>query len=89
MSGNKSGEAKKHSRASEAAMKDADRHAAGTNDAVPAAESGTRAHSEAAHLEARGNVHAHTKPEGDIRQVEVKEESNRVVGRAGEVHRGE
>ena len=77
---------KKLSKASEAAMHEADRKATGSKDAVPAAENGFPSHSEAAHL---GTAHAHTKPSGDMRQIELKEGSNRKVSRAGEVNRGE
>ena len=74
----------KSSKASEEAMKDADRHNAGQNDAVPAAESGSHAHSEAAHLQ---GGKAHTKAVGDLRELENKEESTRENGRATESYR--
>lgn len=63
------------------AMKDNDRHSAGTNDAVPGGE---HAHS---HAEHEGGPKAHTKAVGDQRAIENKEESVRESGRATESYR--
>ena len=69
--------AKTNSRSNETAMKDMDRHASGETSAMPIA--GTR----------NRTVRAHTKPVGDMRQVEMKEESNRKVSRADQMHGGD
>ena len=74
----------KHSKSSEEAMKDADRHATGANDAIPGAESGSHDRSEAAHLH---GAKPHTKAAGDLRTLENKEESTRDNGRATETYR--
>ena len=74
----------KHSQASEAAMKDNDRHSGGTNDAIPGADAGSHARSEAAHLE---GDKAHTKAAGDQRALVDKEETTRRAGRAVETYR--
>ena len=66
------------------AMKEADRHAAGSTDAVPGDDK-AHAHSVAAHL--HGDK-AHTKAVGDQRALADKEESNREDGRATETYRG-
>ena len=63
------------------AMKENDGHTAGTNDAVPG---GAHAHSPAAH---EGGPKSHTKPVGDMRDIENKEESVRESGRATETYR--
>lgn len=60
---------KTRSRASEMAMKDMDRHALGEKSSVPVA--GIR----------NETKRAHTKPVGDLRNVEMKEESNRRISR--------
>ena len=75
-----------HSKASEEAMKDADRHATegDATSAVPGAEHGSRSRSEAAHLD---GAKAHTKAVGDLRAVENKEENTRDNGRATETYR--
>ena len=65
------------------AMKENDRRAAGSTDAVPG-EDTEHAHSAAAHLH---GAKAHTKPVGDLRAIENKEESNRDNGRATETYR--
>ncbi len=63
------------------AMKENDRHSTGTSDAVPG---GAHAHSPAAH---ESGPSAHTKPVGDMRDIENKEESVRESGRATESYR--
>lgn len=63
------------------AMKEADQHSAGHDDAVPG---GTHAHSPAAH---ENGPKAHTKPTGDQRAIADKEESTRESGRATESYR--
>lgn len=63
------------------AMKENDQHSAGTNDAVPG---GAHAHSPAAH---ESGPQSHTKPVGDMRDIENKEESVRESGRATESYR--
>jgi hypothetical protein len=68
--------AKTNSRSNEMAMKDMDRHASGQSSEVPIAEGRDQ------------NMHAHTKPVGDLRKVEMKEESNRKVSRADQLHGG-
>ncbi len=65
------------------AMKENDRRAAGSTDAVPGADS-EHAHSVAAHL---GGEKAHTKAVGDQRALADKEESTRDNGRATETYR--
>ena len=60
---------KMHSKANETAMKDMDRHAAGEKGSMPV--TGTR----------NQTMRAHTKPVGDLRNVEMKEESNRRISR--------
>lgn len=60
---------KMRSRANEMAMKDMDRHAAGEKGNMPIPGMRNEA------------VRAHTKPVGDLRQVEMKEESNRRISR--------
>ena len=75
----------KHSKDSEEAMHEADRHNAGIDEAVPA---GAHGHSSAAHLRG-GTEKEHTMPVGDRGKIEEKEESNREAGRAGETHRGQ
>lgn len=74
----------KTSKASEEAMKDVDQHASGTHDAVPVAEQGSHARSEAAHLH---GAKPHSKAEGELRALENKEESTRKDGRATETYR--
>jgi hypothetical protein len=60
---------KTRSKANETAMKDMDRHAVGEKSSIPIA--GTRSQT----------TRAHTKPVGDLRSVEMKEESNRRISR--------
>ena len=60
---------KTRSKANEMAMKDMDRHALGEKSSVPVP--GTRNQTKP----------AHTKPVGDLRNVEMKEESNRRISR--------
>ena len=60
---------KTRSKADEMAMKDMDRHALGEKSSVPVP--GTRNQTKP----------AHTKPVGDLRNVEMKEESNRRISR--------
>lgn len=60
---------KTHSRADEMAMKDMDRHATGEKSSVPIGGARNQA------------MRAHTKPVGDLRNVEMKEESNRRISR--------
>ena len=60
---------KTRSKADEMAMKDMDRHALGEKSSVPVP--GTRNQTKP----------AHTKPVGDLRSVEMKEESNRRISR--------
>jgi hypothetical protein len=67
---------KAHSKANETAMKDMDRHALGEESSLPLAE----AHDQA--------MHEHTKPVGDLRSVEMKEESNRRISRVDQSHVG-
>jgi hypothetical protein len=66
----------KHSKANEEAMKDVDRHAEGEESSVPLSGS----------LEK--TAHAHTKPVGDQREIELKEEANRKISRADQLHGG-
>jgi hypothetical protein len=68
--------AKTNSRSNEMAMKDMDRHTAGEPSGMPMA--GTRSQT----------MRAHTKPVGDMRKVEMKEESNRKVSRADQMRGG-
>ena len=68
--------AKRNSRANETAMKDMDRHATGEPSGMPMP--GIRSQ----------NMRAHTKPVGDMRQVEMKEESNRRISRADQLRSG-
>lgn len=63
----------KNSRSNETAMKDMDRHASGETSAMPLTGIRNKA------------VRAHTKPVGDMRQVEMKEETNRKVSRADQM----
>jgi hypothetical protein len=63
-------------RADEVAMKDMDRHAAGEKSSVPIGGSRNQA------------TRAHTKPVGDLRNVEMKEESNRRISRMDQSHVG-
>jgi len=67
---------KTHSRANEMAMKDMDRHATGEKSNMPI--TGMRSQSS----------RAHTKPVGDLRHVEMKEESNRRISRMDQSHVG-
>jgi hypothetical protein len=67
---------KRRSRASEMAMKDMDRHATGEKSSVPIGGSKNQA------------TRAHTKPVGDLRNVEMKEESNRRISRVDQSHVG-
>jgi len=67
---------KTHNRANEMAMKDMDRHAAGEKSNMPMA--GMRSPA----------MRAHTKPVGDLRNVEMKEESNRRISRADQARSG-
>ena len=67
---------KTRSKANEMAMKDMDRHAAGEKGSMPMA--GTR----------NQTTRAHTKPVGDLRSVEMKEESNRRISRLDQSHVG-
>jgi hypothetical protein len=57
-------------------MKDMDRHAAGEKGSMPM--TGTQ----------NQTVHAHTKPVGDLRNVEMKEESNRRISRMDQSRAG-
>ena len=66
----------KNSRSNETAMKDMDRHASGETSAMPLTEVRHQ------------SMRAHTKPVGDMRQVEMKEESNRKVSRADQMRGG-
>jgi len=68
--------AKRRSRADEMAMKDMDRHAAGEKSNIPIAGSRSQ------------TARAHTKPVGDLRNVEMKEESNRRISRVDQSHVG-
>lgn len=68
--------AKTRSKASEMAMKDMDRHALGEKSSVPVAGGRNQA------------VRAHTKPVGDLRSVEMKEESNRRISRLDQSRAG-
>ena len=61
--------AKTRSKANEMAMKDMDRHAAGEKSNLPITGTQDR------------TIRAHTKPVGDLRSVEMKEESNRRISR--------
>ena len=61
--------AKTRSKANEMAMKDMDRHAAGEKSNLPI--TGVQDQT----------IRAHTKPVGDLRSVEMKEESNRRISR--------
>lgn len=67
---------KTRSRANEMAMKDADRHAAGEKSNLPMSAMRSQA------------MRAHTKPVGDLRSVEMKEESNRRISRMDQSHVG-
>lgn len=67
---------KTHNRANEMAMKDMDRHAAGEKSNMPMGGSRNQ------------NMRAHTKPVGDLRNVEMKEESNRRISRQDQSHAG-
>ena len=67
---------KMRSKASEMAMKDMDRHAAGEKSNMPVG--GMRSQT----------MRAHTKPVGDLRSVEMKEESNRRISRADQLRSG-
>jgi len=67
--------AKTNSRSNEMAMKDMDRYASGQPAGMP---SGTRHES----------MRAHTKPVGDMRKLEMKEESNRKISRADQMRGG-
>ena len=60
---------KPRSKANEVAMKDMDRHALGEKSNLPV--TGTR----------EQTARAHAKPVGDLRNVEMKEESNRRISR--------
>jgi hypothetical protein len=60
---------KTRSKANETAMKDMDRHALGEKSNVPLTGTGNE------------TTRAHTKPVGDLRSVEMKEESNRRISR--------
>jgi hypothetical protein len=64
------------SKANEMAMKDMDRHAAGEKSNMPMADARNQATRE------------HTKPVGDLRSVEMKEESNRRISRMDQSHVG-
>ena len=66
----------KNSRSNEMAMKDMDRHASGEVSGMPM--TGTRTET----------ARAHTKPVGDMRKVEMKEESNRRISRADQMRGG-
>ena len=65
------------------AMKENDRKAAGSTDAVPG-DDNAHAHSVAAHLQ---GDKAHTKAVGDQRALVDKEETNREAARATETYR--
>lgn len=67
---------KTRSKADEMAMKDMDRHAVGEKSNMPI--TGTR----------NQTMRAHTKPVGDLRNVEMKEESNRRISRMDQSHVG-
>ncbi len=67
---------KTRSKANEMAMKDMDRHAVGEKSNMPVA--GMRSQT----------ARAHTKPVGDLRSVEMKEESNRRISRLDQSHVG-
>jgi hypothetical protein len=67
---------KMRSKANETAMKDMDRHAVGEKSNLPMA--GTRNQA----------ARAHTKPVGDLRSVEMKEESNRRISRLDQSRAG-
>jgi hypothetical protein len=67
---------KRHSKADETAMKDMDRHAAGEVSNLPMTGMQNQA------------KRAHTKPVGDLRSVEMKEESNRRISRTDQSHVG-
>jgi hypothetical protein len=68
--------AKRRSKADEMAMKDMDRHAAGEKSSIPIAGAQSQ------------TARAHTKPVGDLRNVEMKEESNRRISRVDQSHVG-
>jgi hypothetical protein len=57
-------------------MKDMDRHASGETSSMPVAGARSQA------------MRAHTKPVGDLRKVEMKEESNRRISRADQMRGG-
>lgn len=85
---------KKHGDEREYAMKDADRHIAGTSsletspDTIPMPENGGHEKSHAAHL--GGPVHDHTKPQRSLRQGTSGSELREppiVVQRVGKQHR--
>ena len=67
---------KRRSKADEMAMKDMDRHATGEKSNVPMPGMQSQA------------TRAHTKPVGDLRSVEMKEESNRRISRLDQSHAG-
>ena len=60
---------KPRSKANEMAMKDMDRHALGEKSNLPVTSARDQ------------TMRAHTKPVGDLRNVEMKEESNRRISR--------
>lgn len=67
---------KSHNRSNQAAMKDMDRHASGEMNSMPMQGDRNQA------------MRAHTKPAGDLRKVEMKEESNRRISRMDQSHVG-
>ena len=87
---------KKHGDVLDRAMQDADRQATEGNgksggvqrDSIPMPEQGSHEKSHAAHL--GGNVHDHTKPEGNLRHGAAPgelREPPQEVGRIGKEHR--
>jgi hypothetical protein len=68
--------AKTNSRSNQMAMKDMDRHASGEPGGMPMSSARNQ------------TMRAHTKPVGDMRKVEMKEESNRKVSRADQMRGG-
>lgn len=79
---------KKHGDVMESAIADADRHAQRRIDPIPMPDRGGHEKSHAAHV--GGNVHDHTKPEGNLRQGAAPgelREPPQEIGRIGKQHR--
>ncbi|HEY4009117.1 MAG TPA: hypothetical protein VGM11_03120 [Acidobacteriaceae bacterium] len=80
------GEEKLHGDALEEAVSSAGEHdTSERQSAIPAADKGGHARSQAAHL--GGHVHDHTKPVGDLRKYEAEREPPQEVSRAGKDYR--